>query len=294
MKYICFTMRFRALLLFIPILFACQSEEPGIDQMIPDGDGAFWRYEIITYRDTVETYTGILDVLNGGKVDFEQRSGVLLQNRTFRYDSLRGTSRAAIRKGAYFINSGQEISFYAEEFSKVFDEAFENSPLDSVARREIGGENYQKFEDYVPRWITPYRFKRSSTYSYDVHPEFPVFVKFRHEGNVYEGTVNVYTFANFLGIERVRVPFDTTVIASRIKTTTVFNFELTKNDSVRVTPFRSSVVMNDWFDEEFGLVKRDRNPLNVFFPDVASRFPLIYHAGERWELVLFLPPIESS
>lgn len=287
-------MRFRILLLIIPFISACQSEEPGIDQVIPDGDGAFWRYEIVEYRDTVRSYLGIVDVLNGGKVDFEDRSGVLLQNRTFRYDSLRGTSREIIRKGAYFINSDKQISFFAEDFSKVFDEAFENSPLDSIARREIGGENYQRFNDYTPRWITPYKFRRSSTFSYDVHPEFPVFVRFRHEENTYEGRVLVSTFSNFLGIERVRVPFDTTVIASRIKTTTVFNFELTKNDTVRVTPFRSAVVMNDWFDEDYGLVLRDREPLSIFFPDIASRFPLIYYAGQRWELILYLPPIENS
>lgn len=286
-------MRFRALLFILVLITACNAEEPGIDQAIPEGDGAFWRFEISRYQDTTKTYLGIVDILNGGLTDYELRTGVLVQNRTFRFDSLRGTDRETIRKAYYVKNGDKEISFFAEEFKKIFDEMFEDAELDTLSKREIGGDNYQQFRDYAPKWITPFRFKRSSTFSYDVHPEFPVFLAFQNENDHYDGRVMVSTFANFLGIERVRVPFDSTVIASHIKTTTVFNFDLVKNDSISITPFRSTLVMNDWFDEEYGLVKRDREPLSIFFPDIASRYPLIYHPGELWELVLYLPPLED-
>lgn len=278
--------------LLITLMLSCSPEVPGIDISIPTG-AAFWRYEIFELTEGEEISRGIVDVTNESVTAFEGEVDVLPQRRVFRYDSLRGTAQAAINKDVYFKNRDKEISIYVEDILGLFDQTLDNARIDTLAQRDLSGDPYQRFTDFFVGWTTPYRFKNNSTTSYQLHNNFEVFIDFDYEDSKFTGKVEVQSFANFIGIERVRTPFDSTILASKIKTTMAMVFDLVQDDTIQVTPFRNSLVMYDYFEEEYGLVKREREEFRLFIPTKVSSFPAAYHPGEKWEMLLFIPPFDD-
>jgi hypothetical protein len=272
---------------------SCVPEETGIDLRIPQAPLTLWRYEV-EKLDEDTTLVGILDVQNLITGEFEGRTNVTAQERLMQLDSLQGTPDARRATMVHFRNASNAIQFFGNHPLDVFDEMFRKEIFDTLAAGTVDGPEFQRFSDYKPGWMVPFRFVESARYSYEVLKKQRYHLKFRHDLDTLSGYVDMNAFGIFAGLERVSIPFDTATIAYKMKLTLELQFVLQKNREAPMPQHRKTVVMMSWFHPSYGLIRRSREPFALYLPDYPTRFPLVSFPGERWKLIFFLLGAEDS
>jgi hypothetical protein len=282
------------LISFLIFVSACSQNEPGVDIKIPEALNTIWRYQIRKVTPTDTVFVGIVDVVNKQLTNYEGQSNVVIQERETRLDSLQNTPDRITIKFTQFKNDDGIIRHYADSQLDIFDDTFVESTLDTLGANIPSGDDFQRFSAYRPGWTQAFKFKESARFTYPVHPKQRYQLRFRLEENLVFGHVDVETFANFASLDRLRLQFDTSAVTYRMKTTMAMQFELNairggETDTTRLAPFRNSFIMNTWFHPRYGFVKRYREPVRLFIPDLPTRYPVYYQDGEIWDIMVYLP-----
>jgi hypothetical protein len=279
------------ILLFCAV--SCRPEETGINMRIPEAPFTQWRYEIAKI-DADTTLVGILDVINQGTGEFEGRGNVLQQERNLQLDSLQGTPRANQRYEVLLRNTGRTIELFGRQALSGFDGAFQSEVLDTLTAGNPSGDPFQRFADFQPGWMSAYRFTEKARFTYNIVPKKRYFLNFRHDNNTFTGYVDLEINNAFDGFERISVPFDTATVGYRIRTAAEWEFNLTRNGTEVLPPFKRTSVMITWFHQTYGIVQRSREPFRLSIEGYPSRFPVVAFPGERWKLILYLPGLGSG
>lgn len=284
-------MRINPLILcFLGIVAVSCNEEPALELRINELPQTLWRYGVSKF-DADTQLVGIIDAQNISVESYEGQSGALLQERTLFLDSLRGTANEAQKSDTYLRNLGSGVQIFAKHPFEVFDRSFRAEIFDTLAAEEAGGPEFQRFSDHIPGWLTPFSFKGNARFTYNVLNKKRFYVNFRHDADTLSGFVDIAATGIFAGIEQVSVPFDTATVAYRMKTTMEMDWELTVNRRTSLAPYRKTVIMYSWYHLEYGLIKREREPFSLSFPDYQTRFPVLSFPGEGWDLILYIPGI---
>lgn len=284
-----------SLLLFLPLI-SCSSEESGIEIQIPEGQGTFWRYTIkeIGANESL-TQTGVLDVFNNELGNFFNRSNVIEQRRVFRFDSLNNTARESIEVFNYQQNDGFVLHFFAENVFEVFNNSFTFQSLDTITAGQRNPPPFsplQSFSDEEIGWVSAFEFSESAAASSEVMETKTYALDFVVRDTRFFGTVDVRAFSNFLDVERLSLPIKDDALAYKVQLIMTFDYTLKQGaDSIDVQAFSNVLTLTDWYNEQFGLIRRRRSPFELFIPSIPSRFPLIGVSGEQWDLIIFNPAV---
>jgi len=277
--------------IFILLLFtACDDSRTGLDVEVPDDPDFTWNYSMRSYFNNDTTDIGTVTVENVETLSaFEGRVGILRQRVIRRVDSLQNSPDSAIAR-SFFLDqqSSFRISLFADNFFDLFQTMLTRSVLDTIVTDLANGPEFQEFIDFSPRWSPIAEFDENATSNFEVHRPVTVFFNFHIRDYELIGSADVETTGVFAGFETINTSVADSLETIKIRNTTTFDFNLQKispqNDTTDVRDFRISLDMETWYSQEFGVLRKDRKPFELFVPSIPSRFPSILDPGEIWEL----------
>lgn len=270
---------FIILMCLIIISAGCDDDTQGIDLTIPTDEDIEWEYEIWQTDLNDSTHIGSLNVTNVGQVTFEGRNEILRQ-RNIRYEN--ATEDDSLVSSSYFDVSGKyKFELFANDFYGMYHTTLRPDVIDTLTQNDPDGPQFQNFFEYQPEWILFARYDESSNSSYEVHEPQTFHLDFRLRNHHITGSVDVSTSGLFLGFERVNVPLRDSIFTYKIRHSTHFDFNISK-DTVDLNTFRETFNLTTWYHPDAGIVKKYRSPIAFNIPSIPSRDPSIYMPGELW------------
>jgi hypothetical protein len=281
-------MSFRQLLLLFFSLFtlivSCQNDEiASLELNLPENTSSVWYYSIYKYNDLDTTKVGTADTRIAGKSRYQGEDNVIELVRRVRLDSLANTPVPEERSSSYIQFKEGYLNLFGDTYFDLYDHLLTSTVLDTIAANG-SGEDFQSFRFVQPGWVKWLNIEWNPDFNSVVYDDkHSVFIDFMYRNKHINGKVTLSMQTKFDAYDRVKIHDTTSVIAYRYLNKGFLDFSL-KEDTVQLPGFRTTISLSIWLHKNGGLLKRERKPIELYIPQIPSRYPILYIPGEIWEV----------
>jgi len=263
---------------------SCQDDEvSSLDLSFPESTSSAWYYSVYTYNNSDTTKIGTADTRIAGKSRYQGQENVIELVRRLRLDSLANTPTPETRTSSYFKFNEGYINLHGDTYFDLYDRLLSPSIIDTIAANGTG-EDFQSFRFVQPGWVKWLNIEWNPDFNSTVLEEKPkVFIDFLYRSERISGSVTLSMETKFDAYDRVLIKDTTTVVAYRYLNKGFLDFDL-KRDTVQLPGFRTTVSLYIWLHQNGGLLKRERKPIELYIPQIPSRYPIVYVPGEFWQV----------
>jgi hypothetical protein len=281
-------MSFRHSIIFIVsiLLFftTCQSDEIAtLDLNFPESTSSAWYYSIYSYNETDTTKIGTADTRIAGKSRYQGNENVIELFRRIRLDSLANTPTPETRTSTFVQFSEGYINLHGDTYFDLYDRLLSPTIIDTIAANG-NGEDFQSFRFVQPNWVKWLNIEWNPDFNSTVLEEKPtVFIDFLYRSERISGSVTLSMETKFDAFDRVLIKDTTSVVTYRYLNKGFLDFKL-KRDTLPLPNFRTTISFYIWLHKNGGLLKRERKPIEIYIPQIPSRYPIVYVPGEFWQV----------
>lgn len=266
------------------ILVACNQDEIAtLPLSFPETTQSVWYYSVYDYTGIDSQKVGTAETRIFGKSRFQENDNVLELVRTVRIDSLSLTSVPLQTFTTRMLFKDGYIHLYADSYFDLYDRLLNPLIIDSIAAKEADGPDFQSFNFIVPGWVNWLNIEWDPEFNHTVFENQTVYIDFLYRNERIHGSAKLSMQSRFDSYDRVKVHDTLNVIAYRYLNKGFLDFSL-KKDTVDIPEFRTTINMYIWLHENGGLLKRDRKPVEIYIPQVPSRYPILFVPGQFWQV----------
>ncbi|NCQ12121.1 MAG: hypothetical protein GW809_08300 [Bacteroidetes bacterium] len=263
---------------------SCQDEDvASLELSLPESTSSAWFYSIYTYNDSDTTKIGNADSRIAGKSRYQGKENVIELVRRVRLDSLANSPTPETRTSSFLQFSEGYVHLFGDTYFDLYDQLLHPSIIDTIAANGTG-EDFQSFQFFQPNWVKWLNIEWNPDYNLTVLEENPkVYIDFLYRSERINGFVTLSMETKFDAYDRVLIKDTTSVVAYRYLNKGFLDFNL-KRDTVQLPGFRTTISLYIWLHQNGGLLKRERKPVEIYIPQIPSRYPIVYVPGEYWQV----------
>ncbi|TNE69414.1 hypothetical protein EP331_14200 [bacterium] len=263
------------------LIHSCGSKSSDLGIRLPKGDSITWYFDVYKYNeDTLKIGTASSRIVETGT--FEDRDDVTEFERRIRLDSMQNTTRPVDVRSSYLQIKNNQVNLFAESYFDIFDGMLSNIVLDTLSRNR-DGEEFQQFSFIEPGWLFYLNLENDAEVPTTVHPSYTVYLDFYNRDIHLTGSVSLYAETRFNDFDFLETDLQARVLTFKYQTTVYMDFTLQK-DGVDIPTFRTTFNYYQWVHKTSGILQKERTPIQIYIPQVPSRYPIVFIPGELWKL----------